>query len=177
MIVLRFHRELLLHPNKIDPFFTHVSKQTKLDLVNECVLKLHFKKKYVYLKAKTAIGGLKCIFQAIGAYSGQKSSQLAEDNLYLHFIKYFWEETRGWTFRVRVMSTSSNHSDLLKCEQMLLWASKNDPNCLNNTTDAYIPIYREETASFGWINKGSVLTFQRWKKQNLPVQAPESCEI
>lgn len=175
MIVIRFDRELLRHPRQIEPFIISQAKKTQLDSVNECVFRLSFKKKYIFVKGRTAVGALKTIFKAIGDYPGQKSKNLPEDNLNLHFIQYFWNETRGYTFRVKVILSSPNSTDLLKCEQTWLWKKKNDPNCLNNAIDAYIPLYNEETESYGWINKGNVLTFLRWKKNNSPLPTLPNC--
>jgi len=172
MIVVRFDRELLRTPKKLENLLTASAKQTKLDTINECVLKVFFKKKYVIVKGRTAIGSLKCIFRAINDYSGSKSLNLPEDNLYLHFVQYFWGETRGFTFRVKVLAKNTTHFDLLKQEQQSLWSANNDPNCLNNTIDSYIPLYREETGSYGWISKGHVLNFLKWKNKNSPLQEP-----
>lgn len=169
-VVIQFDRKLLQSPRQFSEFLIAKTKKIELDTLNESVIQLFFKKKYVFIKCKTAVGSLKTIFQLMCSYSGQKSQNLPEDNLYLHFVKYFWNETRGYTFRVKVILVSKSASKLLKCEQECLWNKKNDPNCLNNTTEAYIPVYREETATFGWINKGSVLTFQKWKKKQLRLQ-------
>lgn len=158
----------MYNPNKFECFLVSECKKTELDNVNECVFRLSFKKKYIFVKGKTAVGALKTIFRTMRDYAWGKSQNLPEDNLNLHFVRYFWEETRGYTFRIKVLLASENASDLLKCEQTWLWKKNGDSNCLNNTIDAYIPLYREETASYGWINKGSVLTFLRWKKNNLP---------
>lgn len=177
MIVVRFHRELLLHKRHIEPFLTATAKKTRLDSVNECVFQLWFKKKYIIVKSKTAVGGLKCIFNLLGSYSSKNTQNIAEDNLYRHFVEYFWGETRGFTFRVKLILNTSNHFDLLKCEQECLWNAQKDPNCLNNTTDAYIPVYREETGSNGWINKGSLLTFLKWKGKTRPLQVLETSAI
>lgn len=168
---------MLQWPEKLENHLLVEAKSTKLDAINGCVLKVYFKKKYIIVKGKTAVGGLKCIFRAMNGYNREKSNSLPEDNLNKHFVKYFWNESRGWTFRIKILIESATSAELLKKEQFCLWESKNDQNCLNNTVDAYIPIYREETASYGWMNKGSVLTFLKWKKRMLPVLMPAMSEI
>lgn len=167
---------MLKSPRQLESILIAEAKKSKLDAVNECVMKLFFKKKYVIVKGKTAVGALKCIFRIMSDYSGKKSSNLPEDNLYLHFVKYFWEETRGFTFRVQLLAITKNAYDLLKTEQTRLWWGEKDPNCLNNTIDAYIPIYREETRSYGWLNTGNVLNFLKWKKKIEQDLAPANYE-
>lgn len=176
MIVLRFNRHLLALPQKFEEYLTKEAKKTKLDAVNECVMKVYFKKKYLIVKGKTAVGALKNIFHLLATYSGNKKSNVAEDNLYKHFVEYFWTETRGFTFRIRVLLATSNHFDLLKREQKELMDANFDQNCLNNSAHAYIPIYREETGSHGWLNTGSVLSFLKWKQKMRPQPEPENYE-
>lgn len=176
MIVLRFHREILASPVLFEPFLLSEAKKTSLDSINECVLKVFFKKKYLIVKGRTAVGALKTFFTALTDYPGDKWEKVPDDNLNIHFIKYFWEQSRGFTFRIKVLIATPNALELLKREQIELWKAKNDQNCLNNTIDAYIPLYREETDSYGWIGKGSVLNFLKWKNKNLPQPMLENCE-
>lgn len=47
-----------------------------------------------------------------------------------------------------------NWADMLKDEQLLLRRHRNDPDCLNNNFDAYIP---------GWMNRKEIDKFNKWK--------------
>lgn len=91
-------------------------------------------------------------------------------------IGYILSQTEEVKYSAHLLAMTPNRYELLKVEQMQLWESSSDPNCLNNSFDAYIPVYNEETGMYGWINRGQYAAFMKWKSLNMPQpQEPANC--
>lgn len=140
-----------------------------IDSINECVFKLFYENKFVVVKGKSLVGSLKNISKAVEDFSKKPMEDWPQDHLYLHFIEYILEKGADVpAYKIEIVLVTPNRVELLKAEQTCLWENRNDPDCLNNAVDAYIPVWNEEKALFGWINKGEFLAFTRWKRQNMP---------
>ena len=150
--------------------------ESLLNSVTECVFRLYCNEKYVIVKGKSLAGSLKQINSAILSFSKKDREDWEKDHLYYHLIGYLLDLTEEPTYSATLLMMTPNPYDLLKKEQMELWENQSDPNCLNNTFDAYIPVYKEETGLYGWINRGQYAAFMKWKNINMPLpQEPANC--
>ena len=148
-----------------------------LNSINECVFRLYCNDKYVIIKGKSLIGSLKSVHTALENFSKKDRSDWPIDHLYYHFIGYILDQTEEVEYSASLLAMTSNPYDLLKVEQMQLWENSKDPNCLNNSFDAYIPTYREDLGTYGWINRGQYAAFMKWKTLNMPQpQEPANCD-
>jgi hypothetical protein len=144
-------------------------KSSLIESVNGCVFMLIYKDHFVVCKGKTLVGTLKNISRSIDGLSNKPIDEWPIEHLYYHFIAFILGgSVDNQDYKVQVYLVTDNPVDLLKKEQQLLWDNRNNPKCLNNTFDAYIPTYKEETQMYGWINKGQFMSFMRWKKRNMP---------
>lgn len=152
---------------KIYPLIESI-KGTLADSIKECVFRLYLNEKYVIVKGKTLVGSLKSISKSLEDFSNKDKSDWPEEHLYIHFIDYILNNTNETNeYSVKILMVANSPYQLLKLEQNELWDNINDDNCLNNTTDAYIPSYNEEKGTYGWINKGQFLSFMKWKNKNM----------
>lgn len=128
-------------------------------LKETCVLKLKYNSRYVIVKCKNSIIGLKTIENALNAFiRGGKNNP---SGLYYYLYNYVRDHPGG-KFKVEYLLDSPNAYELLKKEQEELEAGRNDPNMLNNQTQAYIPQFDPETNSYGWIPMNAYLNFHKW---------------
>jgi hypothetical protein len=130
--------------------------------VNELVYKLSFAKKFIIVKGKTLYGSLSIIADTFDYFTRHKDKYKNHlyVNLYNHYIRH-----RHMRFTVRILAkkdAKTSHFDLLKREQMELDKNKNNDACLNNTKNAYIPIYNDHNGNFGWLEGKDVFKFMEW---------------
>ena len=156
---------------KINPIAIAVS-DSLMNSVNECVFRLYCNEKYVIIKGKSLCGSLRMVNDALDNFSKKDRTEWAIDHLYYYFIGYILDQTEEVEYSASLLAMTPNPYDLLKVEQMQLWENSEDPNCLNNCFDAYIPTYNEEKGMYGWINRGQYAAFMKWKALNVP-QPPE----
>lgn len=135
----------------------------KLHGIGSCVYKLSFNGKYLIIKAKDHLASIEVIQKSLNQFMRNSEFQRKPDNLYFHFFSYV-EKMKEGEFTTEILIETDNQYDLLKAEQMELDKGLKDKLCLNNATQAYIPIYNEETGHYGWITKGAVLNFKKWLK-------------
>ena len=159
---------------KINPIAIAVS-DSLMNSVNECVFRLYCNEKYVIIKGKSLCGSLRMVNDALDNFSKKDRSEWAVDHLYYHFIGYILDQ-KEVEYTASLLAMTPNPYILLKVEQMQLWENSTDPNCLNNSFDAYIPSYNEEKGTYGWINRGQYAAFMKWKALNMPQpQEPANC--
>ena len=137
--------------NQIDKY---LSKRT----INGCVFRLSYGGKFIIVKGKTLTGSL---FQVQKGYTW--FDEKMDGALYAHFYRHI-KNNPNKKFTVRVLLHSLNPYNLLKREQKELDAGKYNPNMLNNSQEAYIPVYNESTGKHGWIDKVHILNFQKYLK-------------
>lgn len=145
--------------------------------VESCVYKLWYGNKYLIVKGKTLSGSVYLIekgyaaFIAAGGGTGHQeggSGQNEWDGVNSYYFKFYryMHKNPNLDARIEVLLESNNAYELLKTEQIQLQNCIRDKNCLNSNLNAYIPKYRAKTKSYGWINKGSVLAFQKFMKNS-----------
>jgi hypothetical protein len=86
---------------------------------------------------------------------GLRTGITHEADMYYHVIRYISKNrvTRGYAEMI-FDGDNVPESELLKHEQELLTRHRNDPDCLNNSFDAYIP---------KWIPVEQINIFNKWK--------------
>lgn len=147
-----------------------------LNSINECVFRLYCNEKYVVIKGKSLAGSIKSVSTSLDNFSKKDRTEWPIEHLYYHFIGYILSQAEEVEYSAQLLAMTPNRYDLLKAEQTQLWESASDPNCLNNSFDAYIPVYNEETGMYGWINRGQYAAFMKWKSLNMPQpQEPANC--
>lgn len=124
-----------------------------------CVFKLFWGDVYVIIKCNQ-FNWYKSIIEQALYYFFKKNKP---DLLYNRFFGYI-KTHPFYSFRVKVLFISESPYELLCKEQEYLDECMNDPNCFNNSFDAYIPkgIQGKRKA---WINRGVYLNFMMWKKK------------
>lgn len=141
------------------------AKESFPDKIGSCVFKLTYNDKYLFVKGKSFIGAMLCISRGLKVFANKTTKDNKIDNIYYHLFVYVIDNP-DYEFGIDMILVSDNPYKLLVKEQKCLTEGRKDPNCLNNTIDAYVPAYREETGMYGWINKGYYLNFLKWKKRN-----------
>lgn len=160
---------------KLNPIAIAVS-DSLMNSVNECVFRLYCNEKYVIIKGKSLCGSLRMVNDALDNFSKKDRSEWLIDHLYYHFIGYILDQTEEVQYSAQLLAMTPNPYTLLKIEQVQLWENADDPNCLNNCFDAYIPSYNEDKGTYGWINRGQYAAFMKWKSLNMPQpQEPANC--
>lgn len=137
-------------------------KRYKDDDVEEVVYKLTYAGKYIIIKGRTLAGSLIIISNTFKQY--RADSNRFKGHLYKHLYDHYKKRKKG-RFRVKVIAyigPDTDHYQLLKAEQMELDAGRYNSCCLNNVLEAYIPLYDETTATYGWLPRPSVMNFKRW---------------
>jgi hypothetical protein len=129
------------------------------DVESSVFLVFYGKLKYVIIKGKKQIISLQALEKTIAAYI--RGNDPNPDSMYYHLLLYV-KKNPGKAFSVRTILESESGYELLKKEQELLDEARSDKHCLNNNTDAYVPQYRPETDTYGWLTKGDVLNFNNW---------------
>lgn len=126
-----------------------------------CVVRIEYGKKYVIAKCKNQHTGLKVIENGLNAFvRGGKNNPTG---LYFHLFNYVIKNPNN-KFRVKTLLHSENAYELLKLEQQELDKGANNPNFLNNQTEAYLPAYDYDLKSYGWIPQQHVINFKKWLK-------------
>lgn len=128
-----------------------------------CIYKLSFNGKYILVKAKDLRQSIATIQKSLNQFLRGSEFQQRKDGVYYHFFDHV-RNTESGTFEVECILESDSPYLLLKEEQIQLDAHQADTNFLNNSTQAYIPLYNEETEQYGWIPKSAVLNFKKWLK-------------
>lgn len=127
------------------------------------VYKLSYAGKYIIIKGKTMAGSLIIIADTLNSFSEGNDSRF-KGHLYSHLFNHILDRPGG-RFRIKVIACAEESEDfynLLKQEQVAIDQARYDPTCLNNQTEAYIPLYSEKTGMYGWIPKSAVMNFNRW---------------
>lgn len=126
-----------------------------------CVIKLKYNAKYVIVKVKDSMPGLKSIENGLNAFiRGGKNNPAG---YHFHLYNYV-KDHPGGKFKVEYLVDSESAYILLKREQEELDEGRGNPNMLNNQTEAHIPPYDPETDQYGWISKNAYLNFHKWLK-------------
>ena len=129
--------------------------------ISMCVVKVKYNTKYVIVKCKDSMKTLKMIENGLNAFiRGGKNNPAG---FHFHMYNYVKDHPAG-RFKVEYLLTTDNVYELLKREQEELDAGRDNPNMLNNQTEAYIQPYDPETDSYGWIPKNAYLNFNKWVK-------------
>jgi hypothetical protein len=135
-----------------------IDKYLKRRTINGCVYRLTYGGKFIIVKGKTLAGSLFQVQKGFGWFTDNM-----DNALYSHFYKHI-KSNPGKKFTVRVLLHSSNPYNLLKREQKELDMGRYNPNMLNNSLEAYIPIYNEFSGKYGWIDKVYIMNFQKHLK-------------
>lgn len=129
-----------------------------------CVAKVKYGDKYVIVKYKDSIKGLKTMENALNSFlRGGKNNP---DGYHFHFYSHI-QAHPGGKIRVEYLSAEleTDAYKVLLLEQKALDAGRNDPNMLNNQILSHIPPYDEATGLYGWIPPGAVLNYRNWLKR------------
>lgn len=118
----------------------------------KCIYKVKFGSKFYIGKAKTFLQSCEAMAVLI---ERELRNGVHESDMYYYVVRYIIKNrvTRGYAEMV-FDGDKKPESDLLKFEQGLLTKYKGDPDCLNNSFDAYIP---------KWIPVEQVNIFNKWK--------------
>ncbi len=130
---------------------------------NYCVIKLYYATKYVIIKAKNVKSSCQIIQKSLNQYLRGSDAQQDKGNLYIHLFAYI-KEHPDKDFKIKIILQDENIYHLLKSEQQELDKARFDKNCLNNNTDAYLPLFNEDTNSYGWVPMNAYLNFKKWLK-------------
>jgi hypothetical protein len=155
-----------------------IEKHKKQD-VHEVVYRLSYAGKFVIVKNKTLSGGLFFIALGYPSYINKGSVPNLSDPLYKHFYDHVIENP-GKRFTVRILAKKgrkTGHYELLKTEQKALDANRYNECCLNNATEAYIPLWSESKGKYGWLDKTAVMSFKRWLESNQRKLAVNKLEL
>lgn len=150
----------------------------------EVVYKLSYAGKFIIVKGKTLCGSLIIMRDAFEQFKDKHSSQYKmvhkkrwDGHIYKHWFNHIlYHKGNNNKFSIHILYKSGNKINsipidsiepyvqyrLLKTEQNQLDKYRYDKKCLNNNLQAYIPVYNENTDSFGWINKIAVMNFKRY---------------
>lgn len=144
------------------------------DVKNHVVYKLWYHEKYVVIAAKTIQRSIQNLNIGLQYFFKNTPKGRNPNDLYYKFYNHVADNPFD-SFRVEILYETANPYKHLIAEQTLLWAAKNDENCLNKSFDAYIPQNTQVNGKKSWINRGFYLNFMMWKKkkelanQNKPV--------
>ena len=134
------------------------------DKHGSCVVKITYdNKKYVIAKCKSAYDSLKRIENGLNAFIRGGTNN--PDGLYFHFYNYI-KRRPNKNLSVQVLLESESAYELLKLEHTLIQEGMKNKDFLNNQTEAYIPMYNDNTKAYGWIPTHAVLNFNNWRKKN-----------
>jgi hypothetical protein len=134
--------------------------------ITSCVYKLHYNGMYLIEKCKTLPVSVQKLQNGLNAFiKGTEKGRRGYNLAYRFFSYILWNE--GHEVTVEVILESKNPYQLLKAEQIALDEAKSDPNCLNLSFDAYIPVHTQVNGVGSWINRGYYLNFCIWKKKRL----------
>lgn len=134
-----------------------------------CLYKLCYGKKYIVVKGKTLAGSVYLIekgyaYFIAGGDHGEGHKEGDGKNTFYHKFYQYIKDNPGLVFRLEVVLETNNGYQLLKNEQIELNKAFYDKNLLNNNLTAYLPKYRQQTGSYGWISRAHVLNFRKFQK-------------
>lgn len=145
------------------------------NIILPCVYKIYYGQKYLIIKGKSLAGSIHLLIgngykQYVNSLKKQSSSVhkrlnkhvewLGVNTYYIQFYK--WVNSTQNSFEIDIIIEDENGYNLLKQEQLALDACLSDKNCLNNNITSYIPKFRRETNSYGWLSKKDVASFRRF---------------
>jgi hypothetical protein len=145
--------------------------------VDKCVYKIFHGRKYLIIKAKNLASSIYLLEKGFASYIAQGGGKGRDrggagqnewdgvNTYYMQFYKWVYDHPDKES-KIEVLIESDNAYELLKTEQIELRKAMRDKKCLNSNLNAYIPKYRTKSASYGWIDKGSVLAFKKYLKNN-----------
>lgn len=147
--------------------------------IESCLYKLYYGDRYVIVKGKTLAGSVYLIEKGYAGFlAGGKLAERGfglkawkSKNAYYFKLYSYMKKFPSLQFRVEVLLESNNGYQLLKHEYIELQKCIRDKKCLNSNVTSYIPQFREETKSYGWISKAHVLNFKKFLKQPSPTGA------
>jgi hypothetical protein len=119
----------------------------------KCIYKVTFGKKFYIGKAKTLLQS--CEMMATLIERALRTGTVNSADMYYHVVQHI-KRTRTLKAYAEMIHDGDNQpeSELLKVEQQLLTKHKDNPDCLNNSFDAYIP---------KWIPAIEIKKFNKWK--------------
>ena len=147
----------------LGPLRYQVDKFKKEDVLH-VVYRLSYAGKYIFIKGKSLAGSLIILTDTLSVYDPENIR--FKGHLYSHLYSHVLKNPGG-RFRIEVLCTAQEDAGfygMLKTEQMLLDEHRYSPECLNNQTEAYVPLYNEKTGMYGWIPKTAVMLFNRYLK-------------
>lgn len=141
--------------------------------VEQVVYRLSYAGKFIIVKGRTLCGSLIIIHNAFDQFKNKAPFESRLDHKkrwkihsYRHLFNHFlYHKEQPYRFRIRTLAKVGAKCDqyqLLKREQMELDRSRYDKTCVNNATEAYIPIYNDLTGMYGWLEKSAVMNFKRY---------------
>lgn len=127
-----------------------------------CVIKVQYKDCYVIVKCKNQAVAAKTIENGLNAYiRGGKNN---EGSIY-YFLNEYVKNNPGGDFKITTISSPADTAyKLLQIEQLEIENGRLSTKMLNNQSEAYIPMYNEETKAYGWIPPIAVMNFHKWLK-------------
>lgn len=128
--------------------------------IKGCVFKLFWGEKFVIIKCRTYARAKTIIEQSI--FYHLKTGM--NDKLYNNFFDYI-DNNSDHSFEVEIIYQNNNPYKLLIAEQTELNKAKDNPNCMNVNSEAYIPKGIQGNRK-AWINRGHYLNFKNWRKKN-----------
>lgn len=131
-----------------------------IDFENHYVYKLSYASKYIIVKGKTIHGSLMLVEKGYWWFNDKKAENSV---LYLHFYRHVKKHTRG-RFTIKVLLATTDQRELLLREQQELDKCRFDKKCLNNSVEAYIPVWNELTGKYLWLDKMAVMSLKSYLK-------------
>jgi hypothetical protein len=124
------------------------------------VYKIVFGKKYFIWKGKSLLQSCEAIGKQLHKPVSLKELPLSDNHLF-HVVSHIIK-TRCMSGSVQVLDYNKTPLQLIKREQQELDKAINDPNCLNNNEQAYVPVTNH------FINEGDKQRFLKWYEETRP---------
>lgn len=132
--------------------------------IEGCVYKLWYANRYIIIKCKTLWRSAQNISSGLDYFlKGTPKGRKEED--YFHEFFCHVQMNPFQEFKIELLLSSNNPYQLLKAEHLALQKAKNDPQCLNQSFEVYIPKFTQVNGKGSWINRGYYLNFMIWKKK------------
>jgi hypothetical protein len=154
--------KIIGYQRKPSAMLENLIKKYRKDDVKGIVYKLSYAGKFLVIKGKTLAGSLIIISNTYNQFNAD--NKRFNGHLYVHLYNYF-NENKGGRFRIKTLAKlnrKTDHYKLLKREQMELDKNRFNPLCLNNSIEAYVPLYNDLTGKYGWIPRTDVMNFNKW---------------
>ncbi len=139
--------------------------------IEGCVYKLWYANRYVIVKCKTIVRSVQNIKSGLDYFFKGTPKGRKDDDFFHEFFTHVQLHPFE-NFEIEMIFASNNPYELLKTEQAELFKAKYDPQCLNQSFDAYIPKFTQVNGKKSWINRGYYLNFMIWKKKRLNQSKP-----